>query len=253
MFSGNPNQNHLVLKKQLEILFEDTDLVAVNKPSGILSIPDRYDASKPNMFAMLKRIHEEIFIVHRIDRETSGILLFAKSAEAHKELNRQFEQRLVEKKYLAVVDGKVLPPEGTIDLPLAPSKSQAGRMVVANKGKEAISHFRTIEGFKRFTLLKVKIETGRMHQIRVHLQSIRHPLLVDPFYGKREAFYLSEIKGKQYNKGKYEEERPFITRPPLHAAELSFQHPITKETIKLEAPIPKDIKALLNQLRKWGK
>jgi RluA family pseudouridine synthase len=239
-------------KNRYEILYEDEAVLIVNKPAGLLSIPDRYDPDIPCLANSLKKKRPELRVVHRLDKDTSGVMIFALSEEAHQALNRQFEKREVEKVYHAFVDGQPQPPEGRITSALR--MSPQGKVVVHKKGKEAETTYRTLESFQRFSLMEVQIHTGRTHQIRVHFQSIGHPLLIDPLYGKREAFYLSEIKGKRYHLSKKEEaERPLINRTTLHACKLSFQHPASGEPLEFEAPFPKDLKALLDQLRKWNK
>lgn len=242
------------MKVKIEILFEDEALLIVNKPPDLLTIPDRFDISKPNLYHLLSEQYEEkIYIVHRIDRETSGIICFAKTEEAHKHLSQQFEGRTVNKTYLALVEGKPNPPEGTIDKPIGPHPTQAGIMTVMKSGKSAVTDYKTIEVFKAFSLVEANIKTGRTHQIRVHFKSIGHPLAVDPLYGKREVFYLSEIKHRSYQLGKDQEERPLMSRTTLHAYQLTLEHPGTGERMSFQAPLPKDFQAVVNQLNKWGR
>lgn len=242
------------MKVKIERLFEDDTLLIVNKPPDLLTIPDRFDASKPNLYHLLSEQYEEkIFIVHRIDRETSGIICFAKTEEVHKHLSQQFEGRTVDKTYLALVEGKPNPLEGTINKPIGPHPTQAGIMTVIRSGKPAVTDYKTVEIFKVFSLVEANIKTGRTHQIRVHFKSIGHPLAVDPLYGKREAFYLSEIKHRSYQLGKDQEERPLMSRTTLHAYQLMLDHPVTGERMTFHAPLPKDFQAVVNQLRKWGK
>ena len=237
---------------KLTILHTDEHLVVVNKPANLLSVPDRYDPDLPNLTAVLgQRYGGKIFAVHRLDRPTSGVIVFARDAAAHRELNRQFEEREVDKVYYAIVEGQ--PPLGEeveIDEPIARNPAQSGKMMVSNRGKYALSIFRAAEHFgNQFALVGVQIFTGRTHQIRVHLAYAGYPLMVDPYYGKREAFKLSEIK-RRYNIGRDEEERPLLNRVPLHAARLAFDHPETGERMTFEAEMPKDMRAVLNQLRK---
>ncbi len=242
------------MKSNIELIFADEALLLVNKPPELLTIPDRFEASKPNLYQLLSaQFEEKIYVVHRLDRETSGIICFAKTEAAHRHLSRQFEERTADKLYLALVDGRPNPPEGTIDKPIGPHPTQAGKMAVIRDGKTAITEYRTVEVFKAFAMVEARIKTGRTHQIRVHFKSIGHPLAVDPLYGKREALYLSEIKHRSYQLGKDQEERPLMSRTTLHAFQLSFEHPLTGEQMIFSAPLPKDFQAVLNQLRKWGK
>ena len=239
-------------KQKPEILYEDEHLIVANKPPGLLSIPDRFAPEKPNLLGLLNQRYGRAWTVHRIDRETSGLICFARNEEAHRHLSQQFEQRTVVKTYLALLDGPALPEEGTIDRPIAESQNQPGKMTVAKKGKSAVTHYKVAERFRQFTLVEARIETGRTHQIRVHFESIGHPLAVDSLYGRREAFFLSEVKLKRYQLGRDEEERPLMSRMPLHAWKLALEHPHTGERMEFEAPLPKDFAAVLKQLRKWG-
>ncbi len=241
------------MKNNIDIIFEDEDILLVNKAPFLLTIPDRFAPEKPNLYHILQHHFGEIFVVHRLDKETSGILIFAKNEAAHKELSRQFQERTTEKIYFALVEGQLHQEEGVIEKAIAPHPSHPDRMVVAKKGKASITHFKVIEHFKNFTLVEANIKTGRTHQIRVHFQSIGYPLAVDVLYGRREAFLLSDVKLKKFRLGKEEEERPMMTRSSLHALKLKFQHPRTGHETTFEAPLPKDFAAVLNQLRKWGK
>lgn len=237
---------------KLDILHSDDHIVVVNKPANFLSIPDRYDPDIPNLTRMLgSRFGGEMFAVHRLDKPTSGAMVFARTAEAHKELNRQFQDREVDKIYHAIVEGQPpLDQEIEVDQPIARNPGQTGRMMVSNKGKYALSLFKPVEHFGRqFSLIAAQIFTGRTHQIRVHLAYIGFPIMVDPFYGKREEFKLSEIK-RRFNLQREQEERPLLSRVPLHASRLAFDHPESGERISFEAPLPKDMRAVLNQLRK---
>lgn len=238
------------MRNRLEIIYEDDDLLVVNKPAGLLSIPDRYVPDKPNLQDMLKKQYGEIWVVHRLDRETSGLICFGKTEAAHKSLSRQFEERSVQKIYHALVDGNPSKTEGQIDRPIA--SGSKGKMLVARQGKAALTLYKVLQQFKHFSWVEIDIKTGRTHQIRVHFQAIGHPLLVDSLYGRRNAFFLSEIKGKKYRLGKEREERPLLSRVSLHASALRLQHPRSQEALKFEAPLPKDLNACLKQLIKWS-
>jgi RluA family pseudouridine synthase len=234
------------------LLHEDDHLLLVNKPADVLTVPDRHDPDLPNLKHMLGERYGRIIPVHRLDRPTTGLLVFARTPEAHRALSMQFEARDVEKVYLALVDGVPDPAEGEIDEPIAPHPAKVGRMMVSNRGKFARTDYKVMETLGKFSLVGVQIFTGRTHQIRVHLAYIGHPLLVDPFYGRRTEFMLSEVKGRRYNKGKHERERPLLSRVPLHASRLGFTHPATGEFLRFEAQLPKDMRAMVKQLGKWG-
>lgn len=240
-------------KNKLELLHEDEQLVVVNKAPGVLSIPDRFSLERPNLLTMLNRKYEKVWTVHRIDRETSGAIVFAKDEETHRHLSRQFQERTVDKTYLALLDGQLHQEEGTMDRPLIEHPGKPGQMMVAKKGKRAVTHYRLVETFQRFSLAEFKIETGRLHQIRVHAEALGYPLAIDELYGRRSAFFLSEIKQRNYRLGKEKEERPLMDRLSLHAWRISFEHPHLGERQQYEAPLPKDFAAVVKQLRKWGK
>jgi len=239
-------------KPKIEIIYEDEAIVYVSKPSRFLSIPDRYAPNIPNLFHHLEKKYGKIFVVHRLDKETSGGLVFAKTEEAHKHLNLQFEKRTVQKVYTAIVDGHLHESEGSINKGIAPSPSQQKRMIISRKGKASLTHYKVVEQFKHFAQLAVEIKTGRTHQIRVHMESIGYPLMVDGIYGKRNEFFLSEIKHRKYRIGKDQEERPLLSRTALHASSLAFDHPISQERLQLECALPKDLSAVIKQLQKWN-
>jgi RluA family pseudouridine synthase len=240
---------------KLDILFSDDHIVIVNKPANVLSVPDRYDPDIPNLTKLLgQEFGDPIMAVHRLDKPTSGVMVYARNADAHRELNRQFQEREVDKIYHAIVDGQ--PPvdeEIEVDEPIANNPGESGKMMVSNKGKYAMSVFKVMETFgHQFSLIGAQIFTGRTHQIRVHLAYAGYPLMVDPYYGKRDEFKLSEVK-RRFNLRKEEEERPLLNRVPLHAFRLAFDHPDSGERMEFEAEMPKDMRAVVNQLRKLRK
>ena len=236
-----------------EILFEDQYIIAVNKPSGVLSIPDRFNPNLPNLVSSLKIKYPDIIPVHRLDKFTSGVILFAKDAETHKLISADFESRNVEKYYIALVDGIPSPDSGRIDVPISESTVTRGKMLVHKRGKSSITEYKVLKSFKTYSLLYLKLFTGRMHQIRVHMQYLGNPLIVDQLYGKRDSFYLSEIKHKKFNLGKSDDEKPLLTRQPLHAEKLVIIHPYTSERLEIQSPLPKDIQAVIHQMEKWIK
>lgn len=240
------------MKTRLEIIYEDKAIVVVNKPPFLRSIPDRYAPDLPNVFHQLQDFYGEIFVVHRLDKNTSGLLVFAKTEAAHRLLSIQFENRVAEKTYLTLLEGKLEPAEGVIDKPIGPHPRIPNRMIIAPKGKPSKTTYRAVKFYKKFTLAEAKIETGRTHQIRVHFESIGYPLAVDEIYGRRKEIFFNDIKQGKISLGKEAEPRPLLARTALHAFRLKIQHPVTGMMMEWEAPLPKDFKALVNQLDRWG-
>ena len=232
-----------------ELIIADTpDFIAINKPSGLLSIPDR-EGKDISLKKLLIEKFGNIFTVHRLDRDTSGLIIFAKTEAAHKHLSQQFEERQTEKIYQGMVLGSLANKKETIDAPIAEHPVKKGLMTVYRKGKEAITDYEVLEDFKIFSWLQFQIHTGRTHQIRVHAKHIGHPIVCDDLYGDGKPILLSSLKHKfKLSKNEWEE-RPILDRLALHALSLQFSS-LNGETIKLEAPLTKDLKALLQQLRK---
>lgn len=224
------------------ILHQDQHLVVVNKPSGWLSIPDRNQQF--SVLGWLRRQFDAIYTVHRIDRETSGILIFAKTEEAHQKLNTMFSERSIRKVYWALLHGDL---KTTTEVDLSLSSAASGKVKVDKKGKSAFSSFSPTHRFGKFTASEVSIITGRTHQIRVHAKSLGHPLVGDPLYGDGQPLYINDIKRGVRNPS----EVPLIKRTALHAQRLHFIHPMTQELLEVEAPLPKDLRAALKQLKKW--
>ena len=237
----------------IEKIYEDDDLVIVNKPAGLLVIPDRFDALLPSLNKMLEaKTGEKVWVVHRLDRETSGVICFAKNEQTHRYLSILFQERGVSKFYAGLVNGIVIPEEGRIEGAIAEHPAANGKMIVAKKGKIAVTDYKVSEQWPLYALVQFQIHTGRTHQIRVHMQSIGHPLVCDDLYGDGEPFLLSNIKRKYRLSEKDEVEKPLLNRLALHAYRLEFD----KEDgthIVAEADLPKDMSACVKQLNKWCK
>jgi RluA family pseudouridine synthase len=248
-----PHQmTHPASPPRFEVLHEDDALLVLHKPAGLLVLPDRFAVALPNVRTMLIEKYEEIFIVHRIDRDTSGLLIVAKTADAHKHLSEQFQSRTVRKLYHGIVTGVVEKEAMEIDIPLMPDPSRKGLMSPSARGKESLTRMQVLERFRMATLVECELVTGRQHQIRVHCAAIGHPLLVDSDYGQAAEFRLSSIKRK-YNLGKYvAEEAPLTRRTTLHAHSIEFIHPSTGAAMRFDTPYPKDLKALVQALRKYA-
>jgi 23S rRNA pseudouridine955/2504/2580 synthase/23S rRNA pseudouridine1911/1915/1917 synthase len=242
-------------KKIIGIIFEDEDLIVVDKPSGLPVIPDRWNTSKPNLFDIINLKLQEVtklqdarlWIVHRIDEDTSGIVLFAKNATIHRKLNGAFEKKIIRKTYLAIVKGTPASDTGKIEFPLSPPKH--GKVSIDPNGKPAVTRFQVLEKFKRFSLLEVYPETGRTHQIRVHLKAIGNSLAVDPVYSRFSRLGIEHLKRIRSMEG--EHEVSLISRLTLHAYKLEINTPNIKKKYSFTANIPKDMMAAVKALRKW--
>jgi 23S rRNA pseudouridine1911/1915/1917 synthase len=232
------------------IIQETDDFVVLNKPSGLLSIPDR-EGKDISLKVLLKEKYNDIYTVHRLDKDTSGLIVFAKNEAAHKHLSLQFEHRQTEKIYHGLVIGSPAEQTGSIDSPIGEHPAKNGTMIIHRKGKEALTDYEVVESFGIYTWMKFRIHTGRTHQIRLHTKEMGHPIVCDALYGDGKPVLLSSLKHKKFKLSKNElEERPLLNRLALHASTLSFTNP-QGEKITLEAPLQKDLKALLQQLRKW--
>ncbi len=235
----------------IEKLYEDDDLVVVNKPAGLLVVPDRFNHELPSLNKLLEvKMNQKIWVVHRLDRDTSGVICFAKNEQAHRYLSILFQERDVKKFYAGLVTGIVVPAEGRIEGAIAEHPAANGKMIVAKKGKIAVTDYKVVEQWPLYSLLQFQIHTGRTHQIRVHMQSIGHPLVCDELYGDGKPFLLSAIKRKYRMSEKDEEEKPLLSRLALHAYRIEFE----KEDgtiVNAEATLPRDIAACVKQLNKW--
>jgi 23S rRNA pseudouridine1911/1915/1917 synthase len=234
------------------VVFKCNDYLIVNKPAGVLTLPDRFDKQKTNVITALKQEYTEAYPVHRLDKDTSGILLVARNKTFHREMSLAFEKGFVEKKYWAIVNGMVAQEEAEINLAIGFDPSRPGKMMIAKSGKPSLTRYRALTKYKQCTLLEINLLTGRTHQIRVHMQAIGHPLLVDPDYGGKSQVFLSDFKNKKFKITKDSEEIPIMTRVTLHSHSLSYRDERSGVDINHSVDPPKDFKALLNQLGKWS-
>ena len=234
-------------KNNLQIIFENDELVAINKPAGLLTIPDR-EQSEKSLKEMLQDKYGSIFTVHRLDKDTSGLVIFAKNETAHKYLSKLFEDRKVEKYYLGIVIGSPENKTGMIDAPISEHPLYKGLMTVHRNGKPSQTGYEVLEANKNYSLVSFQLHTGRTHQIRVHAKNIGHPLAFDTLYGDGKPVLLSSIK-KKFKLSKHdEEERPMINRLALHSYKLSFED-MNGKRLELEATMPKEFRALMQQLK----
>jgi RluA family pseudouridine synthase len=213
------------------ILFIDEDLLAVNKPAGCQLCPTATTKSAPCLIDLLKQQFDRVWVVHRLDKETSGVIVFARTADVHRALNIAFDSRDVHKVYHAIVRGAPQWDEHTIDLPLRRDGDRRHRTVIdSQRGKPAVTHVRIIERFPQHTLIEAEPETGRTHQIRAHLAALNLPLAGDVRYGGKDA-------------------TPVIARTALHARSIELEHPFTHKPLHVTAPYPLDFTQALRQLR----
>lgn len=222
----------------LDIIYEDNDIIVINKSKGLVVHPGNGNPDHTLVNAVMAKCKGSLSgiggkirpgIVHRLDKDTSGLIIVAKNDKAHIGLSEQLKNKEIKKTYIALVRGNIQENEATIQMPIGRSTKDRKKMAVTKKGKEAITHFKVLKRYGKYTLVEVKIETGRTHQIRVHMAEIGHPVVGDMVYsnGKNEF----GVEGQM-----------------LHAKQLIFQHPITQEKITLTAPLPEYFEKILGQL-----
>ncbi len=253
-----------------EVIFEDEAVIAFDKPSGLLVAPDRWDKKRVNLMGLVhEELGKDIANVHRLDADTSGLILCAKTKPALDVLSGQFQSKTVKKTYHAMVAVlsperamKVIPPirdelgrlpdTFEVDLALDQDPTAPGRMKAIRRhgGKPSLTQFRTLERFGSLAWIECHPQTGRTHQLRVHLAAAGAPILCYPFYGDPEiGLRLSDLK-RGY-KGR-RDEKPLIRRLALHASSLEFTHPVSLERVTLSAPLPQELEVALKYLRKFG-
>ena len=224
----------------LDIVYEDSDVIVVNKPQGLCVHPAPGNESGTLVNGLVYHCGGELsaingvirpVIVHRIDKDTSGLLIVAKNNEAHLKLSEQLKERKAMRKYVALVNGNIKEEGGTINKPIARNPVDRKKMAVVQGGREAITHFNVLERFRQYTLVECILETGRTHQIRVHMASIGHSIVGDPLYG---------IKKEKFN----------LQGQLLHAKTIGFVHPTTGEMMEFSSEIPEYFQNVLEKLRK---
>jgi 23S rRNA pseudouridine955/2504/2580 synthase/23S rRNA pseudouridine1911/1915/1917 synthase len=235
----------------LDIIYEDDFILLINKQSGVLSIPDRYNRVLPNLKAILEEKLPDVYVVHRLDRDTSGIIMFSKDAETHKALNQMFESHEIERIYHVLVQGQVQQDEINIDIPLLTDPTAKVGVIPSARGKQSLTILKVLKRFRHASLVECNLVTGRQHQIRAHVSAIGHPLLIDPLYGGGTEFLLSSIK-KKFNIRTDVKENPIIARLSMHAYSLKFNHPENGNEIYYTAPYPKDFEVTIKLLEKYS-
>ncbi len=232
----------------LNVVYEDADLIVVDKPAGMVVHPAAGNADGTLVNALLHHCAGQLSgiggvarpgIVHRIDKDTSGLLVAAKTDKAHEGLSRQFKDHSIERLYAAIVAGRLIPPTGTVSQWIGRSDGDRKKMAVQpeGRGKHAVTHYRTLEPLREASLVECKLETGRTHQVRVHLAHLGHPLIGDPVYSKSKKHFKSILETLGFK------------RQALHARTLGFIHPLSSNALSFESRIPADMQELLSQLR----
>lgn len=232
------------------VIHSDDDIVVFNKTSGLLVAGDRYDKDAPRLDLLAEKEFGKLLAVHRIDKDTSGLIVYAKNPDAHRNLSMQFENREVTKIYHAIIYGRPSWKEHTVDLPLQPDGDEKHRTVINKRfGKKAITEFKLLGSCGQFSWIEARPLTGRTHQIRAHLGESKLSIVCDPLYGgNQKPIRLSEIKRNW--KGDSLEEKPLLNRLALHAYQISFVHPSTGEKVCYTAPYWKDMESVRNQFEK---
>ncbi len=224
------------------IVWEDNDFILVNKPPFLSTLEDRHE--KVNLLALAKEYIADAQVCHRLDKDTSGVLVIAKNPEAYRHMSMQFEHRQINKIYHAIADGNHNFQDQVVNAPIL--KQNDGMVKISrSEGKAAQTHFTTIKSYRNHTLIECRPITGRMHQIRIHLSLLKAPIAGDEMYGGK-LFFLSSVK-KGFNLKKDTDEQPLIKRMALHAYAMEFEN-LAGVKEKITAPYPKDIQALIRQL-----
>lgn len=239
----------------LDTLYRDEALICVLKPAGMSVIPDRRQVGKTAVQICRQMLEGEDCTprpVHRLDKWTSGALIMALQKKYVEPLGKLFAERKVNKTYLAIVRGRPIPDEGVIDEAIGPNDRRMTKIIVGGKlCKPAVTRFRTLCKWQGFSLVEAKPETGRTHQIRVHLSHIGHPILCDSLYGGGDAIYLSELK-LDYKLGRGKREKPLLSRQALHAEKIRFVTPATGKEVEVKAPLPHDLEVVAKKLDRYA-
>lgn len=230
------------------MIYQDAALLVLNKPAGLPTLVDGYNSDAPYLLGLIKETFDPVWVVHRLDRQTSGVILFALNAQAHRNLNIQFEKREAQKTYHALVNGIPSWDQKTVNLRLRANGDRKHRtMVDAARGKPACTEFQVMEIYQANSLIAARPHTGRTHQIRVHLSAIQLPIVVDALYGDGKP--LSIQKPNEKSNPEHLSERILLSRLGLHAYQISFFHPTTQQPVEFFAPYPEDFSQTLDVLK----
>jgi 23S rRNA pseudouridine1911/1915/1917 synthase len=230
---------------EFAVAYEDEHLIVVDKPAGLVVHPAAGNPDGTLVNALLHHCAGQLSgiggvarpgIVHRIDKDTSGLMVAAKHDRAHEGLAKQFKAHTIERRYLAITAGEPRPPAGTVDAPLARSPQNRKKVAIQAHGKRAVTHYRTLDRLREAALVECRLETGRTHQVRVHMASIGHALLGDPVYGRTRSAHRQVLETLGFR------------RQALHAAVLGFTHPISNTSLRFESRMPADMQELFSEL-----
>ena len=250
----NPKTTKIIPQPMnLNIIYEDNDIIVINKPAGLIVHPGSGNPDKTLLNALLSHCgndflnigsKERLGIVHRLDKDTSGILVIAKNKTSYYDLIKQFTNRSIKRLYDAIIWGLLTPFQGTINETISRNPYQRKKMSVSCKGKNAITHYRVIEYLSYYlSLIECQLETGRTHQIRVHMSSINHPIFADPIYGKPpKTLLLKELK----------EIKKYFKHQALHAKHLKFIHPLTRKKMSFNCKPPEEFMNLITQIKSFS-
>jgi len=221
------------------VIWSDETLLVINKPSGMPTLQDGYNPRTVFLVGFLKSVFDPIWVVHRLDKETSGVIVFARTQLAHKVLNNQFEKRQASKIYHAIVIGNPTWINKLVDLPLRPNGDRRHRTVIdMEHGKPSITELRVIEQFENLTLIEAVPRTGRTHQIRAHLAAEGYPIIFDALYGNGQPIFDQFQQSLMFEEIR---ESPLLRRLGLHARSLTFLHPVSGQVLSYDAPYPQDL------------
>lgn len=246
----------------VQVLHCDDAILALNKPAGLLTVPDRYKDERPNIMGLLHAAIKKpagwaaamhlsyVANAHRLDFDTSGVFIVARTRAALTNLVRQFRERKTTKCYLALVRGRLPQTPLVIDEPILPDPRWPGRAMISRRGRPSVTRVEAVQNFRDLSLVRAWPETGRLHQVRIHLKHVGCPIVCDRDYHGGPGLLLSDYK-RRYSEG-FEGEKPLIARQALHAESLELDHPVTGARLRIEAPVPRDLAVTIKQLTKYA-